>query len=250
MVRAAPYAPQMLTSRHVALPFVLCFSVACSDDPATPTSGATNTTAPGTMTTGAATTGAATTGAATTGAATTGTTDAGTTGAATTGAGGTGSGTDGGTTGAPAGVLPADESSASIAAFIQAQSFTDASWTSIHAMPTEVGSGSHDSARAYFSPALVEFRTNNTDLNVAPDAPGVMAVKEMYDDMGAVVGYAVIYYPREGDHYYWCYGPAGRCASTLDEIPSDTPIWGPHNTSGEVSSCSFCHNGNIFTTLP
>lgn len=196
---------------------------------------ATSTSAGGSSTTG---TSATTTG--------TSTTSTGTTGSTTNGAGGTGGG------GTPTGPLPADESAASITAFLQSSGYTDASWLSIHQAPTPSEEGSvspHGTVRVYMSPALVAARQANPNLNEAPTDQGVMAVKEMYDDAQALVGHAVLYYPQQGSVFYYCYGPAGRCSSESGEATMAAPEWGAPSASA-VSSCRFCHGGNIFTELP
>ena len=93
------------------------------------------------------------------------------------------------------------------------------------------------------------FRAQQPDVNVKPAMPGVMAVKEFYDDANNVVGSSVIYYPDGTLAYYYCYGPAERCYGGSPETTMDAPIWGDENAS-EVSNCRICHGGKIFTELP
>ena len=145
--------------------------------------------------------------------------------------------------------LPADPSAAGITAFLQASGHTDPSWLSVHDTPTTAEIPWHGGAvRVYMSPALVEARTQNPDPLVAPAAPGVMAVKEFYDEANALVGASVIYYP-DATLYYYCYGPAGRCSGESPDTTMDAPIWGEASAEA-VSSCRGCHAGNIFTELP
>ncbi len=106
----------------------------------------------------------------------------------------------------------------------------------------------HGSVRVYMSPALVAFRTDNPDPLVKPAAPGVMAVKEFFDEQGAVVGHGVIYYP-DNELYYYCYGPADRCATGSQASTMDTAQWGGANDAA-VSTCHGCHFENIYTELP
>lgn len=144
--------------------------------------------------------------------------------------------------------LPADGSAASIAAFLEAEGYKDTGWVpaSDGPVPEDVGSP-HGTVRVYLSPELVAFRQANPDPLVAPVAAGVMAVKEFYD-ASTVVGKAVIFYPGT-DVVYHCYGPQGRCASTIDETTLDTAVWGDEEADA-VGQCNLCHGGNVFTELP
>jgi len=144
--------------------------------------------------------------------------------------------------------VPPDGSAASITAFLDAESYKDAAWLSVHDAPSAAQPGSpHGEVKVYLSPELVAFRQANDDLLDAPAVPGSMAVKELYD-AGTVVGKAVIFYPG-ADVVYYCYGPAGRCASGSLETTSATALWGEERAT-PVSQCNVCHGGNVFTELP
>jgi hypothetical protein len=146
--------------------------------------------------------------------------------------------------------VPPDGSAAAIAAFLEAESYKEQGWVSVHDAPVPPSQGTpHGTVRVYMSPALVAFRQGNPDLLEEPAVPGAMAVKEMYDDAGTtLVGKAVTFYPAN-DVFYFCYGPEGRCASGRPASTIDAPDYGDED-GDSVSQCDVCHSGLVFTILP
>ena len=125
----------------------------------------------------------------------------------------------------------------------------DPTWTSVHDAPfTPTPTAFHGTVRVYLNQTVMDFRAANPDPLVAPAVPGAMAVKELYDDGGNLVGHAVIYYEADMPVYY-CYGPAGRCYGTSADTTMDAPDWGVGDATA-VSQCSICHGGNIYTETP
>lgn len=144
--------------------------------------------------------------------------------------------------------VPADGSAESITAFLESEGYKDTGWVSVHDAPVPESPGSpHGDVRVYLSPALAEFKTANPDPLDEPSVPGAMAVKELYDGT-TVVGKAAIFYPAS-DVVYYCYGPAGRCATGHDATTIDAPEWGDGSASA-VGQCDTCHAGLVFTELP
>lgn len=144
--------------------------------------------------------------------------------------------------------VPPDGSAASITAFLEAEGYKEEGWVSVHDAPVPETPGSpHGEVRVYLSPALAAFKQTNPDPLEEPNVPGAMAVKELYE-ASAVVGKAVIFYPAS-DVTYFCYGPAGRCATGHDATTIDAPEWGDGSASA-VNQCDTCHAGLVFTELP
>jgi len=144
--------------------------------------------------------------------------------------------------------VPADGSAESITAFLEAEGYKETGWVSVHDAPVPETPGSpHGDVRVYLSPALAAFKETNPDPLDEPAVPGAMAVKELYDGT-TVVGKAVIFYPAS-DVVYYCYGPAGRCATGREATTIEAPDWGDGSASA-VGQCDTCHAGLVFTELP
>lgn len=164
------------------------------------------------------------------------------------GAGGSGGSTDG-----PSGPtnLPADETAEAMTAFITSEAYKGEEWTAETDQPREASSGvsPHGSVRVYLNDTLIQsVAAGNGGVASASGVShtaGSMTVKEFYDD-ATLVGVGVLYKYGEGanDWAMWCYGPAGRCSSTVPANTVDNPM---HEIN--AFACAACHGGNVFTTL-
>lgn len=173
--------------------------------------------------------------------------------------GGSGSGTAGSTsaTGGSAGTAaPASSSKADIAAFIDSGAYKQAPWVSDVSSPraaTFSASQHGDGVRVFENPTLVTaMKTGHDgkDTNPAPDV-GSMAVKEMYDSGGQLVGVAAALRSSEtsswGGWTYYCYAPNSRCAS--GDYAKTAPLYG-NGAVAPGQGCAICHNATIFTSPP
>lgn len=120
--------------------------------------------------------------------------------------------------------------------------------------PASLPASQHgDGVRVFENPTLVTSIKAGRDGWMNHDAPdvGSMAVKEMYDTGGQLVGVAAALRSTAtsgwGAWTYYCYAPNSRCAS--GDFTKSAPLYG----NGAVSpgqGCAICHNSTIFTAPP
>ena len=108
----------------------------------------------------------------------------------------------------------------------------------------------HDDVRVWLNDiAIASQAAGNGEVGGTPHDLYTAAVKEIYDGADRV-GAAMLFKTAEGDLpdsvTYWCYGPAGRCASGDGDTTADAPIFG----TGLNVACGSCHGGTIFSTIP
>jgi len=184
----------------------------------------------------------------------------GTSGAAGAGGSGAGGGGTGGAGGGQAGGrpsgLPATETSADIGAFLKAGGYKMSPWVSDVAAPRPMTAGSQhgDNVRVWLNQTLVDAIKAGHDgqnTNPPPDQWS-MAVKEFYDAMNMIEGYAVALKTASGtggaSWTYFCYGPGSRCLASATGTEA-MPIYGKGNASA-TSACGICHGYSIFTKPP
>lgn len=155
--------------------------------------------------------------------------------------------------------LPASGERMEIVRFLTAGTYRNAPWVPETPGPRERHgeTSPHDRVRVFLSPALVASQRAGRDgvkdpatgdLH-PPHDRGSMAVKELYDDAGAVVGLAAMYKTEEGPAsnawVYYCHGPDGRCR-TNGPSSMESPVYG----RGTATACGFCHNGTVYTRAP
>lgn len=146
--------------------------------------------------------------------------------------------------------VPADESAASMTAFITSESYKGAEWMAETDAPREASSGvsPHGRVRVYLNETLLDSLAASNggvgSMSGVPHTAGSMTVKEFYDEADVLVGIGALYKFGEAanDWAMWCYGPSGRCSSTVDAESIDAPM---HEIN--AFACGACHGGNIFT---
>lgn len=168
------------------------------------------------------------------------------------GSGGADAGGSGGT-GATVepGPLPASDSKADLLSFVKSGAYRMAPWVSDSADPRDPTIGSpHDRVQVWMNPVLSDALRNGrngTEGKMRPD-PLSMAVKELYDDTGAVAGRAVIYRSGADDApsswIFFCYGPGTHCDGN-NTAPEENPIYGRGMAD---NGCHFCHS--LISGLP
>ncbi|MFZ5895968.1 MAG: hypothetical protein ACOY0T_33235 [Myxococcota bacterium] len=173
-------------------------------------------------------------------------------GSASGGAANGGSGTGGSGTAA----APASSSQADITAFLDKGGYKDPSWVVDVASPRPGDSGTQhgDGIRVWENATLVASIKGGRDgwMNrPAPDV-GSMAVKEMYDSNGQLVGLAAALRSSAttgfGGWTYYCYAPGARCSST-GEYTKSAPLYSGGGVAPGMT-CAICHNSTIFTVPP
>lgn len=139
--------------------------------------------------------------------------------------------------------LPADSTQAAIEAFLEGEMYKQAPWVGDAA--TRAGESTvnvhGDALRVYFNPTGLTARQED-----AGSSPvGSMAVKEFYDEAGAVVGRAASIKTGEGntmdDWTFYCSAP-GTSLCTGESDPGT--LYG-----AGISECGFCH-GQVFYAAP
>ena len=159
---------------------------------------------------------------------------------------GTGGGSNTGG-GSDDGTFPSDTSEAGIKAFLETGSYKSAPWTgdsTVRVDPADTVPGNiHGSVKVFYNPTATQsIAAGNNELNSeTPNTQGSMAVKELYDDSGVLVGIAASLKtgaakPRDNWTYY-CESTNDGCTGSL----VSEPIYGVG-----VSSCSNCHSGLFF----
>ncbi len=178
----------------------------------------------------------------------TGGTSTGGTGASNTGGTDTGGSATGGETGTGGSTssIPSDTSEAGIDAFLAAETYKDAPWTAEpEVRPDPGGTSPHGSVRVFLNDtALAGIMAGKNDFNVGTDV-GSMAVKELYDDQGTLVGKAAMLRTTTGaglaDWLYHCKSTNHGCFTEDEMAPS------VHGQG--ASDCRFCHAG-MFISPP
>lgn len=145
------------------------------------------------------------------------------------GTGGTGAGTGGGTSGQ----TPADDSEASIAAFLAAGTYK--TWTADPAPRPDTSFGTHsDLLRVYFNDSAAA-------ASGAEAPPGSMAVKELYSDATTLVGKAVSLRNADGSWTFYCDATdVTACGASSDAV---SPAYNDSN-------CVFCHGNTMLAPVP
>jgi hypothetical protein len=159
----------------------------------------------------------------------------------------------GGDSGPPTDGLPADDSASAIGEFLATDGYLGSRWLAETASERERASSvsPHGRVRVHLNDVLRDSqRAGNGGLDGPPHTVGSMAVKELYDERGVVVGRAAILFSGQmtsGDTaVYYCVGPAGRCINGEPEFTSDEPAYGV----GLETACGACHGGLVFTEVP
>jgi hypothetical protein len=143
-----------------------------------------------------------------------------------------------------------------MAAFIDSGAYKQAPWISDVAAPRPANKSASqhgDGVRVFENPTLVtsiKAGRDGWDDKPSPDV-GSMAVKEMYDTDGKLVGVAAAWRSAEvngwGAWTYYCYGPSNRCAG--GDYPKSAPLYG-NGAVAPGQGCAICHNATIFTEPP
>ncbi len=151
------------------------------------------------------------------------------------------------------GNVPTDGSADAIAAFLAAEQYTGDGWRAETAAPRPpaFASSPHARVRVFLNDTLVASQAaGNGELDSPPHTPLSMAVKELYDESDARVGIAAIFRTEAGPSpdatAYFCFGPAGRCATDSPAFPETAPAYG----RGLTLECGACHGGTFYTELP
>lgn len=135
--------------------------------------------------------------------------------------------------------FPTDTSEASVAAFLEAESYK--SWTA----DAEIRVGGSvvnvhgDNLRVYLNDAAVESHTDTVGEN-SDASPGSMAVKELYDESGTLVGRATSLLDESGEWTYYC-------DSSVDTLCTGSSIEMPVYNN---FACQSCHGDQIYAPVP
>lgn len=135
--------------------------------------------------------------------------------------------------------FPADTSEASVAAFLDAETYK--SWRN----DPEIREGGSvvnvhgDHLRVYLNEAAVTSHSDTVGEN-NDAAPGSMAVKEIYDDSGTLLGRAASLLDESGDWTYYC---NSTDVTFCTGATIDMPVYNDF-------ACSSCHGDQIYAPLP
>jgi hypothetical protein len=152
---------------------------------------------------------------------------------------------------------PASASREDIAAFLDKAGYKASPWVSDVSAPRKATSGSQhgDGIRVWENATLVTSIKAGRDGWMGRPAPdvGSMAVKEMYDDGGQLVGLAAALRTTATTGFdswtYYCYAPGNRCSSSSASPTKEAPLYG-NGAANATISCAICHNSTIFTVPP
>lgn len=148
-----------------------------------------------------------------------------------TGTGGDQTGTGGGN--ATTGQFPADTSEATIVAFLAAESYK--TWTG-DAAPR----GSEEVVNVHGNSMRVFFNDNAVTSHGGPASPLSMAVKELYDETGVLVGKATSLVASDGLLFFYCSATSGTgCTGQAVTEPLYNDF-----------ACSACHGSQFYAPLP
>jgi len=170
--------------------------------------------------------------------------------------GSSGAATGGNASGGAAADGPASASKADIGAFLDKAGYKASPWISDVSTPRKATTGSQhgDGIRVWENPTLVtsiKAGRDGWDGRPLPDV-GSMAVKEMYDDTGTLVGLAAALRTTAGTGWdswtYYCYAPGTRCSSN-NSGTKEAPIYGD-GWQNPTMPCAICHGSTIFTVPP
>ena len=143
------------------------------------------------------------------------------------------------------GELPDDSSQAAIEAFLATESYRDWTGDSVIRVGGSVVNPHGDALRVFFNQAAVDSIRAGTESSLL----GAMAVKEVHDDTGVVMGKAVRWKTGSGeltgDWTHYCTAPQDSelCTGATIELP----VFG----TGMSMECGTCHGGkSFFAKLP
>lgn len=134
--------------------------------------------------------------------------------------------------------FPTNTSEASVAAFLEAESYK--SWAGDAEIRVGGSVNVHgDNLRVYLNDAAVDSHTDTVGEN-SDASPGSMAVKELYDESGTLVGRATSLLDESGEWTYYC-------DSSVDTLCTGSSIDMPVYNN---FACQSCHGDQIYAPVP
>ncbi len=155
--------------------------------------------------------------------------------------------------------FPTDTSAQGIAAFLDAETYKSAPWTTPDTEPRPPASSSpdvpstspHKNVRVYRNPQVqASFEAGDGTLDGTSGEPldqYSMIVKEMFDESGTLLGKAVNLKVTEGERWtFFCYASVGAtCGTDTPANTEDDPYYGVGVDAG--GGCSACHGDGILS---